>query len=84
MKNSKSSGTDNINAIVLKLALPHILPALTHVVNLSLSSGTFPEIWKHAKVVPLLKKDDPLQKTNYRPVSQLCVMSRVLEKTVFI
>ena len=82
LKNTKSTGIDSINTITLKLALPYILPALTHIVNLSLSQSKFPEGWKKAKVVPLLKKDDPMISSNYRPVSNLLVTSKVLEKVV--
>ena len=57
---------------------------LTHVFNLSLSSGVFPETWKQAKVVPLLKRDCPMTPSNFRPVSQLSPMSRALEKIAFL
>ena len=56
---------------------------LTHIINLSISKSTFPSIWKHAKVVPLLKKDDPLHAKNYRPVASLPVFSKILERVVF-
>ena len=48
MKNSKSTGIDNINILIIKLALPVILPALTHVVNLSITTSRFQEAWKLA------------------------------------
>ena len=41
-------------------------------------------IWKHAKVVALLKKDDPLMAKNYRPVALLPIFSKILEKAVFL
>ena len=59
LKNSKSTGIDYIDTAVIKLAARDILPAVTHIVNLSLSQSTFPGIWKHAKVIPLLKKMIP-------------------------
>ena len=55
LKNSKSSGIDNINTAVLKLVAKDILPAVTHIINQSLSQSSFPTIWKHSKVIPLLK-----------------------------
>ena len=43
----------------------------------------FPNLWKLAKVIPLFKKEDPLLAKNYRPVSLLPILSKVLEKVVF-
>ena len=83
LKNSKSTGLDTINVQILKLIAEFILPALTHIVNLSLASSTFPQAWKKAKVIPLLKKGDPLMPQNYRPVALLPVFSKILEKIVF-
>ena len=84
MKNSKASGLDYIDTRILKMARPHIVPALTHIVNLSLSTLTFPSAFKVSKVVPLLKgKDSPTaEPKSYRPVALLPVMSKVLERVV--
>ena len=84
LKNSKSTGVDYIDTWVIKLVAKEILPALTHIVNLSISQSEFPTIWKTAKVVPLLKKGDPLIAKNYRPVALLPIFSKVLEKAVFL
>ena len=84
LKNSKSTGLDNIDVTTVKTIAPTILPALTHIVNLSLSTSTFPMMWKKAKVVPLLKKGDNLDPKNYRPVALLPIMSKVLEKAIFV
>ena len=58
-----------------------LLPAISHIVNLSLSSGTFPQQLKTAIITPLLKKDglDPVY-SNYRPVSNLTFLSKIIEK----
>ena len=84
IKNSKSTGIDFIDTATVKLVAKDILPAITHIVNLSLSQSTFPTIWKHSKVIPLLKRDDPLNPRNYRPVALLPILSKILEKAVFI
>jgi hypothetical protein len=47
---------------------------------LSIDTGVFPDSLKKAQVTPLHKKNDPLSKTNYRPVSVLPVFSKILEK----
>ena len=83
LKNTKTCGTDHIDAYVLKLAIDQVVPALTHVVNLSLNQAQFPAIWKTAKVVPLLKKSDETQPKNYRPVSLLAITSKILERAVY-
>ena len=83
LKNTKSTGLDDIDATTLKLVISDILPAVTHVINLSLLNLEFPNKWKLAKVVPLLKKDDPLNPKNYRPVALLPIMSKILERVVF-
>ena len=84
LKNSKSTGLDTIDVQTIKLVSESILPAVTHIVNLSLSLSTFPQAWKSAKVIPLLKKGDALSPVNYRPVALLPVLSKVLEKIVFL
>ena len=83
LKNSKSTGLDTIDSQIIKYSLPYILPAVTHIVNLSINSGIFPNQWKTAKVIPLLKSGDPLNPKNYRPVAMLPILSKVLEKVVF-
>ncbi|KAI5701421.1 hypothetical protein M8J75_009369 [Diaphorina citri] len=56
---SLARGYDGIDIRMLKLSLPHILPAVTHVFNESLTSGVFPSSWCSAEVVPLNKVVSP-------------------------
>ena len=80
LKLGKSSGPDNINNIILKeIAIP-ISEPLSDLYNFSLSHGIFPEIWKQANVSPLYKKDDPSLACNYRPISLLSTVGKVMEK----
>ena len=69
----------------MKLAADRLIPSLTHVINLSIETATFLDIWKHAKVVPLLKTSgcDRLLSKSYRPIVLLPTLSKVLEKVVF-
>ena len=83
LKNSKSTGIDDIDTRIIKLVAEDILPALTHVLNLSISQSEFPSMWKQAKVIPLLKKGDALNPKNYRPVALLPIFSKILERMVF-
>ena len=71
LKNSKATGTDNIETAVVKLIAQDILAPLTHIINLSIENSSFPKLWKQAKVIPLLKKGDPLTPKNYRPTPYL-------------
>ena len=82
LSNSTAFGLDNIDTYIIKLIKEEITPALTHIINLSLRHNTYPEKWKSSKVVPLYKKDDPLNPKNYRPVALIPVLSKVLERVV--
>ena len=78
----KAAGPDLINNRLLKqLAQPLALP-LSDLFNFSLSSGSVPHIWKQANVTPIHRKNDPSDVSNYRPISLLSTVSKVLEKIV--
>ena len=82
LKNTKSCGLDTIDCSVIKLAKKELVPAITHILNLSISTGTFPEMWKKAKIIPLHKKNDVTSPKNYRPVALLAVLSKILERAI--
>ena len=83
LKNTKSCGIDNIDTATIKLLAEDILAPLTHTINLSIGMSTFPTMWKQAKVIPLLKKGDPLTPKNYRPVALLPIFSKILERVIY-
>ena len=69
---------------LLKEACPEIVPSLTHIIiNLSIRCGYFPDKWKISKVLPLYKEDIKSVPNNYRPISILPVVSKVIEKVIF-
>ena len=80
--NTPSSGDDNILNILLKSILSNIIVPLTHLVNLSLTSGTFPSIFKLSKIKPIFKTGCHLECCNYRPISLLPTISKIIEKIV--
>ena len=82
--NSKSTGMDEIDARSIKSVAEYLVPPITHILNLSISQSHFPTAWKTAKIVPLLKKGNSLEPKNYRPVALLPVLSKILEKVVFL
>ena len=65
---------------VVKNIMANILDPFTHLCNISLVTGVFPDGMKCAKVVPLFKGGDKKQFTNYRPISLLPQFSKILEK----
>ena len=82
MSKKKSKGNDGISQECLLLGLDVLAAPLTKIINNSITSGVFPDQWKEAIVVPILKKGDTKDPKNYRPVSCLVAASKVLEKAV--
>ena len=74
--NDKSNANSRINQI-------RNSSSLTHILNLSISARMFPSSWKRSKIIPLHKKDDPLNPKNYRPVTIVPILSKILERVVF-
>ena len=75
---------DPIPTTVLKESIDVLLPFLTAMCNASLAEGSLPQSQKHAIVTPLLKKQslDAGELKNYRPVSNLTFVSKIVEKLV--
>ena len=83
LKNSKSLDVDELDSFSVRIDANIIDEPLHHIIMLSLSSGKFPDKWKYAKIIPLFKKDDKLDKKNYRPVAILSPLSTVLERIYY-
>ena len=77
-----SSGRDGISTKLLKVIAPVIIKPLTLLINQVLNTGTFPDKLKIAKVIPIFKKGDPSLFENYRPISLLPAISKVVEKII--
>ncbi|KAK3513801.1 hypothetical protein QTP70_028874 [Hemibagrus guttatus] len=75
---------DPIPSAMLQTISPDLLPFITTVINGSLTSGHVPTAFKKARVIPILKKPalDPSDISNYRPVSLLSFLSKILERIV--
>ena len=78
-----SSGHDEISNNLLKNLCPSLLNPLDQIFNKSLSNGVFPELMKKADVSPLFKSKLENDANNYRPISLLITISKVLEKIVY-
>ena len=77
-----SSGYDAISSILLKKIEPLIVGPLAIIINQSLQTGVFPSKLKIAKIIPIHTKDNCHVIDNYRPISLLPVISKVIEKVV--
>ena len=82
MKTNKAVGPDNISARLLRDAANVLAPPLRDIINLSFEKGRFPLCWKCAKVTALFKQGDKTDKDNYRPISILPTVSKVIERAV--
>ena len=83
LPNKGSSGVDKINNILLKKLANEIADPLTHIVNSSIEQGIFPDLMKCALVVPLYKAKSREEVTNYRPISLLMTVSKIIENVVY-
>lgn len=79
---SNSAGIDGVNLRTFKAVLMYILPCILHIINLSMETGTFPEALKQAKVIPLYKGGARSDAGNWRPISILPLLSKILEKVI--
>jgi len=81
---AKSCALDPVPTEVLKMFLPELLPYITAMCTTSLLQGCLPESQRHAIVIPRLKKAnaDPMDVKNYRPISNLTFLSKVVERLV--
>ena len=73
----------SIPTTILKQCVDVYLLFLTKAINHAITENTFPEQLKKSEVIPLHKKEDPLKKENYRPVSLLPHVSKVFERIIY-
>ena len=79
---SKSTGIDGVSAKMLKHTAISIAPSLTKLFNLSITTGCCPDDWKVARIVPIPKANKMSYPANYRPISILPIVSKVLERHI--
>jgi hypothetical protein len=82
LKSGKSTGLDGLAARFLKDGAYYLRDPLAHIINMSILTETVPSGFKQARVRPIFKKGSKLDPGNYRPVSILTVLSKILERTV--
>lgn len=80
---SKATGYDGFPVLALKLHSELLSPLISNCFNDSVSQASYPPCLKTALVIPIFKKGDPLDPTNYRPISVLPSINKVFEKLVY-
>ena len=82
LPNKNSCGYDNLSTKIIKALKDSLIKPLTLIINQILNTGVFPSQLKIAKVIPIFKKDDNKIFNNYRPISFVPVLSKVVEKVI--
>ena len=83
LKTNKAAGDDNVRPGLLKRCSESLTKPITHIINLSFSTGIVPEQLKLAKVIPVFKKNDKQDPGNYRPISLLSIINKIMEKVMY-
>ena len=83
MDTNKAAGVDGIPVRFIKAHPASIGRLIARLVNHSITSGIFPDLWKYAVVTPIQKSKESMELTNFRPISVLPVLSKVLERVVY-
>ena len=83
MKPKRSFGHDGVNSWLLKKLSNSISLPISVAINKSIENGVVPDHLKLAKVIPIFKAKDPRILGNYRPISLLPVISKILEKVIY-
>lgn len=83
LKPSNSCGIDGISSNILKQIIPNIAIPMVHIFNTSMFTGIVPSKLKVAKVIPIFKAGDKHSFNNYRPISILPALSKILERLIY-
>ena len=83
LKQRKCGGLDGVSGKVLKLASPVLASEIANLCNCLIARGDFPSQWKLGVVAAIPKTGDATEVGNYRPVTLLSILSKVLERVLF-
>lgn len=82
LKNNKAHGIDEIRAEHLKIIAEDISEPLKEIINLCFLQGKFPEVLKTSLVTPIYKSGDQKEMSNYRPISLITNITKIVEKCI--
>ncbi len=77
------TGEDELDHFFLKLSALLFTEPLTYIFNVSLSTGIVTSVWEMAHVIPLHEGGDISDLNNYRPISKLYCLAKILESSVY-
>ena len=80
---NKADGWDDISIAMLKICEYAAVPPLCLTYTQCLETGSYPQTWKMANVLPIHKKESRQIKTNYRPISLLPIFGKIFQKSIF-
>lgn len=80
LKSDSSPGWDDISTRFLKHVKSEVIPIITHLANICFKKGIFPDHLKKSTITPIYKGGDREEMSNYRPISILPAISKIIEK----
>ena len=80
LSSAKATGLDKISSKLIKLSAPIVCDTLTYIFNQSITHCIFPNEWKMARVIPIFKNGKRNLPGNYRPISILPSISKIMER----
>ena len=83
LKPSKAVAIDQLDSYSIRISAKIVSEPIHHLIMLSLMQQKFPTSWNNAKVLPLHKKGCVMERKNYRPVSILSPLNKVLERVIY-
>ena len=83
LSSNKATGIDKISCKIIKIAAPAISDSLTFIFNQAITLSSFPNEWKMARVIPLYKNSQRNIPGNYRPISVLPAISKIMERIMY-
>lgn len=77
---NKSAGYEQLLPRVLKMAADELATPLTTIFNQAIEEKVRPKAWKMGEWIPVFKKEDPLDKVNYRPITIQITIAKIFEQ----
>lgn len=82
LKSTSSSGWDKVSSNFIKLGIKYLAKPISHVCNICFDTGTFPKLLKQSIITPIFKSGDRNSVNNYRPISILPTIAKIIEKSI--